>query len=149
MGMAQLVEEAADHAGAHGNSKYNSIQGTPEVGIVIDIIASAPRHIDRVTQEKDGVNDGRYLNHAENIQRVPGADHYKSKHDSADGARRAKAPVIIIVTLFEVRGDICYDEGSNIKDSEIVMLQTEYAHVIIFQRPAKEIQGEHIKGEVH
>jgi hypothetical protein len=29
------------------------------------------------------------------------------------------------------------------------MLQSENAHVIIFQRPAKKVQGEHIKSKVH
>src|SRR5580700_768181 len=119
------------------------------MGVVIDIIAPAPGHIDSVAEEEDRIDNGRYRNPGEYIQGFPGTDHYKGEHDGAHGPGGTQAPVIIIVALFEIGWDIGYDKGGEIQERVIIMLQSENAHVIIFQRPAKKVQGEHIKSKVH
>jgi hypothetical protein len=116
--------------------------------VVIDVVAAAFGHIDRISQEQDCIEDGGHLDEVE-IDGIPGADEDESEQYRAYCTGSAQAPIVVVVFPFEIGRDIGGDERRDVEDEEIIVLQPQLSHVIILQCLAEKVQGEHIESQVH
>src|SRR6185437_3152617 len=119
--MFDLLEENGGRFGADGDGKDHTINGAPEVGIVVDVIAAAFIHVDRLGQEEDHEKDRRHFYPPE-PKGFPGVDEDKGELHSDDGAGGAQTAVVVVVVAFNVGRDIGYDDSRDIEDEKIVML---------------------------
>src|SRR6185437_12120294 len=108
-GMGELVDEARYHAGADGRREQDAEKRSPEMRVVIDVVAAAFGHIDRISQEQDCIEDGGHLDEVE-IDGIPGADEDESEQYRAYCTGSAQAPIVVVVFPFEIGRDIGGDE---------------------------------------
>ncbi len=118
------------------------------MSVVIDVIASSSGHIHRIAQEKDCINDRRHR-YEKYADRLPGPDQDKGKKHCGNRSRCAKASVIVIVPVFEVTGNIRYDQGADIQRQVIIPGQAKHLHIIGFHDPAEKIQGDHVEEKMN
>ena len=59
--MFDLFDKVRYHRGSYGDGKDHAIDGAPEVGVVVDVVASLPGHIDGKAQKEHGVEDGGHF----------------------------------------------------------------------------------------
>jgi len=147
--MAELIDEVGHDRGVDGGREEDAEECAPEMCIVVDVVAAASRHINGIAQEEGGVEDGGHSDKAEECDGVPGADQDVGKEHGAYGAGSPQAAVVIIVFSFEIGRDIGGDECRGIQDRVIIMLQTQFSHIVVLQCGAEEIKREHIKSKMH
>ncbi len=112
--MSELVEEGRDDLRTDGHGEEHAINAAPEVGAVVDVVAAAFAHIYRVPHEDGYEEDRRNGNEGEEVDRFPGVEEDEGELDGDHGAGGAEAPIIIVIFMLEIGGNIGGDEGGNV-----------------------------------
>lgn len=148
MRMLQLVEEGADDTGAQGDRKDDAIDGSPKMGVVVDVVAPSFSHIDRIGHEQACIDDGRHWDKIK-IDLIPGLKEDKGKEDGAYASGSAQAAIVIIILPFEIAWNIGHDDGADVQYGIPVVLQAQLSSVINFYSAAEEKEGDHIEQQVN
>ena len=147
MGMPQLVDEGADDSRTQGDSKEDTIDGSPKMGVVVDIIAASFRHIDRIGQEQACIDDGRHRDTIK-IDLIPGLKDDKCKEDGAYATGSSQTAIIIVILPFEIRWNIGHNDGAHVLYRVPVTLQSQISCVVNFYSATEEKEGDHVECQV-
>jgi hypothetical protein len=146
--VSELIIKAGQDRVVNCYGEDDTEECPPEVGVVVDIIASPSGHVHGISREKNGIDQG-WHGYEVKPDLGPGSYQDESKEYGAYGAGGSQATVVEVILAFEIGRDIGGDECQEIEDQEIIVLQAQFAHIVIFQCGAEKIEGDHIEQQMH